>query len=149
MNYSKVMGEGGTALTGQTSQIPLGNGALKLAAGSINIPSPRPPDIGGNAGIAQYFLERKHTLFCGSLKVNTRSGVKRNQVDLSPYAANQLHHLMRLLLAIVDPVEQHVFKRQPLTISHGKFAGCGEQLLQVPFFVDGHDAGAGSIIRSV
>ena len=60
-------------------------------------------------------------------KINSGPGIQRDQIQFCPQAANQLHHLARMVGGVVDSVQQHVFECQLFTVAAG-IPGRGHQL---------------------
>ncbi len=89
------------------------------------------------------------SLLRGRLEGNSRSWIQCDQVDLCAYPTNQLHQFAGVFRRVVHLVEEHIFKGQLFAIAQGKIPRCRDQLFQVPLAVDGHEAGAGDVIRCV
>jgi len=63
------------------------NRSLELAAGGVNVPTPRPPYKRWNSRIPQNLLKRRHALLPRSLEVNSRPRIQRNQIHFAPQPA--------------------------------------------------------------
>src|SRR5580704_5322025 len=111
------------------------NRSLELAAGGVNVPTPRPPYKRRNSRIPQNLLKRRHALLPRSLEVNSRARIQCNQIHFAPQPAQQLRNLSCILRLVIHATQEHVFEGDPLSRAQRKISRSRNQHFQIPLLV--------------
>ncbi len=111
----------------------------ELAAGSRDVPAPRFPHQRCIVMIGQHFFEALHYVILRPLEFTSRKGVKRDEINLTSDAPEQLGKAMRIRFRIIHIPQHHVFKRYPSSFGEGKAPAGGKQLLDGVAPVHRHD----------
>ena len=83
------------------------------------------------------------------MEFNPGAGIQRNQIHFGPHAANQFDEFAGALWRIIHPIEKDIFEGQFFPVSQGEVPRRSNQLFQIPFAIDRHQAAAHFVIRGV
>src|SRR5581483_11299300 len=96
---------------------------FQLTTRSIDVAPPWTADESGDPRVRDDFLKPEYALFRGRSEVDPGTGIQRDEVDLGAHSAQQFDHLARVLLGIIDFIEQNILKCQPFPGTQRKFPG--------------------------
>ncbi len=125
------------------------NRSLKLPARRVDVAPARTPHKCRDPRIAQRGLKLSDLRRIRRREVDPRPRIQRNQVHLAAQSAQQFRHFPRMNWFIVHATKQDIFKCDPLARAQRIRLRRRNQQLQIPFFVQRHDARAQLVIRRI